>query len=171
MRRSQPFALAVAAILLFACGDGPAEPTPTPEPPAGTPEPVEGLPVLGQATQDLQFLGPTESLMSDAQVSCAWTRGSTPDSGRLLLAFSGAVGGERHTLRVVVNGYSGPGSYAWEGAGDPRPQVTAEVDSSLRGHVTINVDPPGSTGDMEVTLTSPLQGRIYGIWECPGIPR
>jgi hypothetical protein len=133
--------------------------------------PAPGLPVLGPAPQDLEFLGPVEGVMSEASVTCAWFHGNTPDAGRLQLAFDGLVGNERHRLRVVVNAYSGPGPYAWDGVPGSGPEVTGELDSTHRGHVVINVDQPGGSGDIEITLTSPLQGRIHGIWECPGTPR
>ena len=164
--------LAFAALGVAACGDGLDPPTPTPEPtPDGTQVAPSGLPVLGPAPQDLEFLGPVEGFMSEASVTCAWFHGNTPETGRLQLAFDGLVGTDRHRLRVIVNGYTGPGPYAWDGVPGSGPEVTGELDAAYRGHVVINVDEPGGSGDMEVTLTKPLQGRIHGIWECPGIPR
>jgi hypothetical protein len=133
--------------------------------------PAPGLPVLGPAPQDLEFLGPVEGVMTEASVTCAWFHGNTADAGRLQLAFDGLVGNERHRLRVVVNAYTGPGPYAWDGVPGSGPEVIGELDNTHRGHVVINVDQPGGSGDIEVTLTSPLQGRIHGIWECPGTPR
>ena len=162
----------LAVLFVVACGDGPAPPTPTPEPTAdGTIAAAPGLPVIGQAPQDLEFLGPVEGFMNEASVTCAWFRGSSPDGGRLQLAFDGLVGNARHRLRIVVHGYSGPGPYAWDGVPGSGPEVTAELDAEYTGHVVINVDHPGGSGDMEVTLTRPLEGRIHGIWECPGTPR
>ncbi len=164
-------ATALLAVPLLACGDGPDAPpteTPTPE---GTAEPVQGLPVLGSAAQDLVFEGLAEGQMTEASTSCAWFRGSTPDKGRLQLAFDGLVGSERHRLRIIVNGYMGPGVYSWDGPPNEGPEVTAELDGDQTGHVTILVDEPGASGEIEVTLTSPNQGRISGIWSCPGVPR
>jgi hypothetical protein len=162
----------VVVVLSAACGDGPTPPTPTPEPTAdGTVAPVPGLPVLGPAPQDLEFIGPVSGFMSEASVTCAWFRSGTPGGDRFQMALDGLVGSERHRLRVVINGYTGPGPYAWDGVPGSGPEVTAELDSTYRGHVVINVDQPGGSGDMEITLTSPLQGRIHGIWECPGTPR
>ena len=164
-------ALCFAAWTFVACGDGP-DPPPTETPtPAGTAEPVPGLPVLGEAVQDLEFLGVLEGRMADASVSCAWFHGATPDKGRLQLAFAGLVAGERHRLRIVVNGYTGPGAYSWAGPPNAGPEVTAELDGDQVGHATIFVEEPGGSGDLEVTLTSPAQGLIRGLWQCPGVPR
>lgn len=163
--------VAACAIVAFGgCGDGPEAPTETPTP-EGTPQPVQGLPVLGSAVQDLAFEGLVEGQMTEASTSCAWFRGATPDKGRLQLAFDGLVGPERHRLRVVVDGYTGPGAYSWDGPPNPGPEVTAELDGGQTGHVTIFVDEPGASGEIEVTLTSPNQGRISGLWSCPGVPR
>ena len=174
------FTASLAAVFVlaatFACGDGPTPPTPTPEPTvAETPAPddgaVTGLPVVGSAPQDLEFIGPITGFMTEAQVTCSWTRGQTPESGRFQLALSGVVDRERRSVRVLVNGYTGPGSYAWDGVPGSGPEVTAEVDREYTGHAVINVDDSGGAGDMEITLTKPLQGRIYGLWECAGVPR
>lgn len=132
---------------------------------------MPGLPVLGPAPQDLQFEGLVNGHMTEASMSCVWFRGSSEANGRLQLAFDGLVGSERHRLRVVVNGYTGPGPYAWDGKAGSGPEVSAELDGEQRGHVVINVDHPGGSGDMDITLTNPFQGRIHGVWECPGIPR
>jgi hypothetical protein len=161
----------LAALFAVACGDGPNSPPTAPPTEAGTAEPIPGLPVLGAAIQDLEFIGTVEGHMTDSSASCAWFHGTNQGDGRLQLAFDGLVGSERHRLRIVVNGYSGPGSYSWDGPPSAGPEVTAEVDGTQTGHVTINVNEPGGTGDMEVTLTSPNQGRIHGVWECPGVPR
>ena len=165
--------LLISTTLLAAgCGDGPAEPTPTPEPTAdGTIAPVPGLPVLGQAPQDLEFVGLVNGIMTEASTTCAWFRGTTPENGRLQVALDGLVNGERHRLRIVINGYTGPGPYDWDGKPGSGPEVSIELDSKERGHATVNVDSPGGSGDIEGTLTSPNQGRIHGLWECPGIPR
>jgi hypothetical protein len=127
--------------------------------------------VVGLEIQDLSFEGTVQGLMGEASVSCAWIRGSTPENGRLQLSFSGVVGDDRQALIVVVNGYQGPGSYQWDGKPGSGPEVTAELNREQRGHVAINVYEPGDMGDIEVTLTNPFQGRIYGLWTCPGVPR
>jgi len=172
MRRAFIFLVGTVMLAGAACGDGPAEPKPTPEPtPDGTIEPAPGLPVIGQAPQDLQFAGTVNGLMTEASATCAWFRGATPEAGRFQIALDGLVGSERHRLRVIINGYTGPGPYAWDGVAGSGPEVTAELDGEQRGHVVINVDHPGGSGDMDITLTRPFQGRIHGIWECPGTPR
>jgi len=164
-------ALCLVVVAVTACGDG-RDPPPTETPTLeGTAAPVPGLPVLGEAVQDLEFLGVLEGRMADASVSCAWFRGATPDKGRLQLAFDGLVSGARHRLRIIVNGYTGPGAYSWDGPPNPGPEVTAELDGNQVGHATIFVEEPGGSGDIEVTLTSPSQGRIQGLWQCPGVPR
>jgi hypothetical protein len=166
-------AVAVLAVVgvFAACGDGP-DPPPTATPTeAGTPVQQPGLPLLGPAPQDLQFEGTVEGVMTEASVSCVWFRGKSPEDGRLQMAFDGLVGNARHRLRIVVNGYTGPGPYAWDGTPGSGAEVTAELDSEQRGHAVINVDYPGGSGDIDVTLTNPYQGRIHGVWECPGTPR
>jgi len=155
---------------LAACGDGPDPPvTPTELP--TTPEPVSGLPILGPALQDLQFEGAVQGRMTDSSATCVWIHGTTPDKGRLQLTVDGLVGNERHHIRVSVSGYSGPGSYDWDGVPGSGPEVTIELDSKVTGHATINVDSPGGSGDIDGTLTTPTIGRVSGTWECPGVPR
>ncbi len=166
------FVIGVVAwgLLAASCGDGPdvPEPTATPE---TTPETVPGLPVLGQAAQDLTFSGIVEGQMTYATVNCAWIRGSTPEKGRFQAAIEGSVGGKNHRLRIVINGYTGPGPYSWDGVEGSGPEVTVELDGKEKGHATINVDNPGGSGDIEGIFTSPNVGRVAGVWECPGTPR
>ena len=130
-----------------------------------------GLPVLGQAAQDLEFTGVVEGTMSYATVQCVHIRGATPDSGRFQMAIEGSAGGQNHRLRFVINGYSGPGTYSWDGVPGSGPEVTAELDSTYRGHATITVDEPGGSGEAEAFFTKGGEGRVYGFFECPGIPR
>ena len=171
LRRTVAGAVLLTALFAVACGDGPTpDPTATPTE-AGTPVPVPGLPVLGPAPQDLLFEGVVEGIMTEASVSCVWFRGSEDREGRFQMAMDGLIGSERHRLRVVIHDYTGPGPYDWDGVPGSGPEVTAELDGEQRGHVVINVDQPGGSGDMDVTLTNPYQGRISGVWECPGVPR
>ncbi|MEO8541126.1 MAG: hypothetical protein ABI577_15395 [bacterium] len=161
------------ALLLGACGDGPTQaptPTPTPASDRSDVEPV-GLPVLGPAVQQLTFVGIVEGTLEDADASCAWFHGSSPEKGRLQVLLQGFFGGARHSLRIVVNGYTGPGDYSWDGVPGSGPEVTIEVDSKEKGHATVFVADPGDGGEIEATITSPDQGRITGLFQCPGIPK
>jgi hypothetical protein len=159
--------------LLVSCGDGPDRPaaaTPTPDYAYTPVEPV-GLPVLGQATQELTFAGIVEGQLADADVSCAWFHGATPEKGRYQLLVQGFVGGARHSLRLVINGYKGPGDYSWDGVAGSGPEVTIEVDSKQKGYATVFVQDPGDSGEIEATITGPDQGRITGLFQCAGVPK
>ena len=159
--------LAVFGALLVGCGDGPDVP-PTEEP---TNPPLIGVPVLGPASQEITFQGPVEGEMTDADASCAWAHGSTPEKGRYNLLLQGFFAGARHTLRVTVNGYTGPGDYSWDGVDGSGAEVTLEVDGKQKGHGTVFVEDPGDTGELDMIITTPDQGRVHGFFQCPGIPK
>lgn len=161
--------LAAFLPLLAGCGDGPDEPEPTPTIDA-TSEPVQGLPVLGPADQGLEFFGEVEGVMTFATVQCTWIRGNSPENGRLQVALEGTVNGARHRLRIIVNGYTGPDTYEWDGVPGSGPEVTVDLDGA-RGHARVVVEEPGDNGDIEAALTTPTVGRIAGFWQCPGTPR
>ncbi len=159
------------ALTATACGDGPAAPptvTPTVD---QTPIEKTGLPVFGPADQNLLFQGVVEGQMTDSDASCAWLRGPTPEKGRFQMLFQAFMSGERHSVRVVINGYTGPGEYSWDGVPGSGPEVTVEVDSKQRGHAHVFVAEPGDNGDLEATISSPGQGRITGQFQCPGVPK
>ncbi len=166
--------LVLSAGILFAasaCGDGPEAPaTATPTIDQTVVEPV-GLPVFGPAAQELHFEGIVQGDLADADASCAWFRGSGPDKGRLQVLLQGLIEGQRHSLRIIVNGYTGPGDYSWDGVPGSGPEVTIEVDSREKGHATVFVADPGDGGEIEATITAPNQGRITGLFQCPGIPK
>jgi hypothetical protein len=122
------------------------------------------------AIQELEFNGVVEGKMVEASASCAWLRDPAGGPGKFQMALRGLVGDTSHTLRVVVNEYDGPGDYSWDGVAGSGPEVNFEVDGKEKGHGTIFVDDTG-IGEMDVTITSPSQGRVHGLFECPGIPR
>ncbi len=165
------FSFVVCAVLFVTCGDGPstAESTPTAE--TGTAVPRVGLPVFGAAAQDLAFQGIVEGTMTDADSSCSWFHGSSAQKGRYQVLLQGMVGGARHSLRIVINDYQGPGDYSWDGVPGSGPEVTVEVDSKEKGHATVFVADPGDNGEIEATITAPNQGRITGLFQCAGIPK
>ena len=160
-----------AGLVLACCGDGPA-PAPTATPTIDQ-TPVEriGLPVFGPADQNLLFEGVIEGQMTESDASCTWFRGATPEKGRFQLLAQAYMSGARHSLRVVINGYTGPGEYSWDGVPGSGPEVTIEVDSKQKGHAHVFVAEPGDNGDLEATISSPDQGRITGQFQCPGIPK
>ncbi|MBK6560453.1 hypothetical protein [Candidatus Amarobacter glycogenicus] len=156
-------------LVLAGCGDGPTPPQPTPTVDS-TAGPVEGLPVLGPALQALEFAGVTTGAMSEANATCAWIHGTTAGSGRLQVTLDGMVDGARHRLRIIINGYDGPGVYEWDGAPGSGPEVSVDLDGQ-KGHALVVVAPTGDAGEIEAALSNPYQGRIHGIWQCPGVPR
>lgn len=161
--------LAICASLGAACGDGPDGPVSTPSP-EGPSAPVQGLPVLGPAMQSLELLGIVEGVMTESDASCAWLRDPAGGPGRFQAALQGMVSGQRHTIRFVVHGYIGPGEYSWDGVPGSGPEVTIELDGRERGHATIFIDDFGA-GEIDGIFSSPNQGRIHGVFECPGVPR
>jgi len=164
-------ALIAAIPAVAGCGDGPT-PAATPSPAEeATPSSREGLPVLGQASQDLEFAGVVNGVMTYATAQCVHIRGTTPEKGRFQMAIEGSVDGKNHRLRIVVNGFIGPGTYSWDGIPGSGPEVTGELDSTYSGHATVTVDDPPGSGEVEVFLTKGGEGRIYGLFECPGIAR
>jgi len=164
--------LLVACVgLLAACGDGP-DPDPTPTPgPTETPAPATGLPVIGTAAQNLEFFGDVTGVMTFAQVTCVHFRGATPDKDRLQVALDGSVGNQQHRLRIIVEGYGGPGEYDWDGVAGSGPQVSVTLDNDATGHAIVSVDGEGGSGVIEAALTRPTVGRISGIWACPSPPQ
>ena len=164
--------IAAATMLLAACGDGPDKPAPTatatlPVEHAG---PIQGLPVSGMAVQELEFNGVVEGSMSESSANCAWLRSSSGGPGRFQMSLRGLVGDSPHTLRVVVHEYDGPGDYSWDGVKDSGPEVNFEMDGTETGHGTIFIDETGA-GEIDATISSPDQGRIHGLFQCPGVPR
>lgn len=162
--------VAAALFLLSACGDGPDKPKPTATAEPTESAPITGLPVLGQAEQSLEFSGVVEGTMVESEASCAWLHDPAGGSGKFQMALRGLVGDGPHTFRVVIDHYDGPGDYSWDGVTDTGPKITFELDGKNTGHGTIFVDETGA-GEMDVTITSPDQGRIQGQFFCPGTPR
>ncbi len=120
--------------------------------------------------QELEFNGVVEGTMIDSSASCAWLRDPAGGAGKFQMALRGLVGDKSHTFRVVIENYDGPGEYIWDGVPGSGPMVTFELDGNQTGHGTIFVDDTGA-GDMDVTITTPDQGRVHGLFQCPGIPR
>ena len=172
MRNALLVTCLVVATALAACGDGPDSATPvaTATIDQTAADPV-GLPVFGPATQNLVFQGVVEGEMTDADTSCAWFRGSSPEKGRFQLLAQAFMSGQRHSIRLIINGYTGPGEYSWDGLPGSGPEVTIEVDSKQKGHAHVFVADPGDHGDLEGTISSPDQGRVTGQFQCPGIPK
>ncbi|MGE3074004.1 MAG: hypothetical protein AB7N24_12165 [Dehalococcoidia bacterium] len=170
----RPFPLAglavVAVLLLGACGDGPDKPEPTATAEPEDTGPITGLPVLGQAEQELEFNGVVEGTMIESSASCAWLHDPAGGLGKFQMALRGLVGAEAHTFRVLIDEYDGPGDYSWDGVAGSGPKILFELDGKQTGHGTIFVDETGA-GEMDVTITTPDQGRVHGYFNCPGIPR
>lgn len=163
--------LFLLGMTLAACGDGSdAAPTATATIDQTAVDPV-GIPVLGPALQNLVFQGVVTGEMKDSDASCAWFRGATPDKGRFQLLAQAFMSGQRHSIRLIINGYTGPGEYEWDGVPGSGPEVTIEVDSKQKGHAHVLVADPGDNGDLEATISSPDQGRVTGQFQCPGIPK
>lgn len=159
------------AFALVSCGDGPAKLEPTPTEDTSTAVVPVGLPVFGLATQELTFQGIVEGVLTDADTSCSWFHGSATTRGRYQVLLQGMVGGTRHSLRIIVNDYQGPGDYSWDGVPGSGPEVTVEIDSKEKGHATVFVADPGDNGEISATITSPNQGRITGLFQCAGVPK
>lgn len=164
--------VAVTTVLLAGCGDGPDKPVPTTTATSSADDsgPIQGLPVSGMAVQELEFNGIVEGSMSESSANCAWLRSASGGPGRFQMSLRGLVGDSPHTLRVVVHEYNGPGDYNWDGVKDSGPEVNFEVDGTETGHGTIFIDESGA-GEIDATISSPDQGRIHGVFQCPGIPR
>ena len=158
----------VAVLLATACGGGASTSQPTPSATAALPaNPTAASSAVRRGTsaaQNLMLTGSVSGTMTSAVTQCAILKRRDPDgvSDVFQGVLMGSVGGASHSLRIVLQKFTGAGAYQ-STADVVRATAIVDADAPEAANVVVNAD--GKSGTIEAAGSDPVSGS----WSCSAV--